>query len=194
MEKNANIWYHTDKAFGMVVPKLLIGFFLLCAVAFGTYSLYSSKNNQIPSGTQLSQENIASTDSGAVITDNPTVPKPTEEDVISLFFSLIQEKKISDAIMLLTSKNIATDSDRQAWGVQLNTLKSIKIVSISPWNKENWNQEQRQYKVIVSVTLDSSSASSAIPYFGWQEPESQKWITIVAEDGVWKIDSIASGP
>lgn len=178
----------------MAALKLLIGFILLCAVAFGTYSLYSSKNKQIPSGSLSLQENIVPSDSKSVIIDQPVVPKPMEEDVISLFFSLIQEKKISDAITLLTSKNITTDSDRQAWGVQLNALKSVKIVSMTPWKKENWIQGQRQYKVIFSVTLDPSSLSAAIGYYGWQEPESEKWITITVEDGVWKIDSIASGP
>ena len=68
-----------------------------------------------------------------------TVPLPTEEDIIRAFFNLINEKRIPEAITMMSKTMAADDSTKQAWGVHFNAIKSINIQQIEPSMQESWN-------------------------------------------------------
>ncbi len=42
--------------------------------------------------------------------------------------------------------------------------------------------------------MDPSSANAPIPYYGYETGENIRFITLVKENKLWKIDEIATGP
>jgi len=101
-----------------------------------------------------------------------SVPLPTEKDVIRTFFSLINEKRIPEAIGMMDKSVVFDDSAKQAYGVQFNNFGTVTIKSIDQTSESN------KYKVV----FDTDSG------------EDTRWITVVKIDNLWKISDIATGP
>jgi len=137
-------------------------------------------------------ENTPATENTPAVTS--TVPLPTEEDIIRLFFNLINEKKIPDAVSMMSKSITGDDSTKQAWGVQFNALESVKVQNIEPARKESWSQNSHEYKVTLDVSVSPQAANATIPYYGWDNGSNLRWVEIVKEDEVWKINQIATGP
>ncbi len=55
-----------------------------------------------------------------------TVSLYAEEDVIRNFFRFIGEKRIPEAISLMTTPMIGEESSKQAWGANFNAINSAK--------------------------------------------------------------------
>jgi len=123
-----------------------------------------------------------------------SVPLPSEEDVIRNFFSLINEKKIPEAIGIMSKINTDNDSTKQAWGVQFNAIKSINVQKIEKSMEEDWLENSHIYKTTLEAYVSSEAASAPIPYYGWGDNPNIKWIELVKEDGLWKVNEIATGP
>jgi hypothetical protein len=128
------------------------------------------------------------------ITEQKSVPLPSEEDIIRSFFNLIDESKPSDAVMTMTSSITENDSQKQAWAVQFNAISLIKVLTIEASMPEEWTDLEHSYKVNLEVKMNPDSASASIPYYGWDNGENIRWVTIVKEDNLWKIKNIATGP
>ncbi|PIP52770.1 hypothetical protein COX08_04675, partial [Candidatus Beckwithbacteria bacterium CG23_combo_of_CG06-09_8_20_14_all_34_8] len=62
------------------------------------------------------------------------VPLPAGHDIVNLFFNLINEKRIPEAIEMMSETAVPDDSAKQAWGVQFNAIKSISVIDIEPWD------------------------------------------------------------
>ncbi len=122
-----------------------------------------------------------------------TAPLPTEEDVIRLFFTLIDEARIPEAVAMMSVEAVPDDSYRQAWGVQFNALDSIKVSKIEPYGQENWSPSSHTYKVNLEVTVSENAANAPIPYYGWGNGDNLRWVEIVKEGDLWKINQIATG-
>jgi len=128
-------------------------------------------------------------------TQNPTpttpttVPLPTGEDIIRTFFALINEKKIPEAVEMLSSTAAPDESTKQTWGVNFNTLDSIILKSIEEWQKSDWTENEMTYKVILVAQVKPNPQ-----FWAWDNGENTKWISLVKEDNLWKISQIASGP
>ena len=123
-----------------------------------------------------------------------SVPLPTEEDIIRTFFNLINEKRIPEAISMMSERTVTNDGVKQSWGVQFNAIKSIKVLSIEPSMKENWTDDYHSYKTSFEVSMSLESANAVIPYYGWDGSPSIKWIGLVKEKGLWKVEGISTGP
>jgi hypothetical protein len=127
------------------------------------------------------------------ISSNPTpivnsVPLPSQEDIIRTFFELINEKRIPEAINMMTKENNTDDSVKQAWGVMFNAFKLITVTSIEAAS-ENF------YKVNLIIEMNEDAASvKPIPYYGFGNGQFTRWIGLEKEDNLWKISGIASGP
>lgn len=126
--------------------------------------------------------------------NNDTVPLPQEQDIISNFFSLINERKIPEAIAMMSSTMIPDDSTKQAWGVQFNDIKSINVLKIEPSLSENWTDEKHTYKVTLEAYVSSDAANAPIPYYGWQDNPNIRWVELIKEGTLWKINSLSTGP
>jgi hypothetical protein len=115
-----------------------------------------------------------------------TVPLPNQEDIVRLFFNLINEKRIPEAIAMMDSKMIPDDSTKQAYGVQFNAIQSIKVTEIQPAGGNI-------FMVTLNVQMDPKSVDAPIPYYNW-DPISTRWIGLTKNNNQWQIASIATGP
>jgi len=123
-----------------------------------------------------------------------TVPLPQEEDIVRNFFVLIDEKKIPEAISMMSDEMVGNDSMKQAWGIQFNDIKSINVLKIEPSMKEEWSASKHSYKVTLEAYVSSDAANAPIPYYGWEDNPNIRWVEIIKVGNFWKINSLATGP
>lgn len=117
------------------------------------------------------------------------VPLPTGEDIVRAFFNLINEKRILEAVAMLSREATPNEATKQTWGVNFNSLESITVKSINEWQKEVWADDEVAYKVTVVAKVKPESS-----FHAWADGENIKWINLKKEAGLWKIFQIASGP
>jgi len=127
-------------------------------------------------------------------TGNNIVPLPQEKDIINNFFTLIDEGKVSDAVMMMPSIITSDDSTKQAFGVQFSAMKSVKVIKIEESMKEDWTETRHQYMVTLDVVMDPSSAGGPIPYYGFKKGENVRFVGLVKEGNQWKVKGMATGP
>jgi len=121
-------------------------------------------------------------------TAQAAVPLPQGEDIVRNFFSLINEGKISDAVNMLTPNAVPNDSAKQAWGVQFNAFEKITIKQIEPAGENT-------YKVTFDVKMKPGTENAQpMPYYGWGDGESVRWVALEKIDNLWKVAGIATGP
>lgn len=117
------------------------------------------------------------------------VPLPSKEDVVRAFCSLINEGKISEAVLMMDNED---DTVRQSWGVSLNNFSSFVLIDINPSKVEN---SVNTFEIDVDVKLKENLTNLPIPNYGWRDGINKRWITLVEkEKGRYKIAEIATGP
>ena len=119
-------------------------------------------------------------------TAKEAVPLPQEEDVISLFFELINEKRIPEAISMLSPQAIGDESQKQAWGVQFNAFSNVLVKSVD-------REEKGLYRVVLGAEMKPSAADAIIPFYGYTNGENTRWISLDKVDESYKISGIATG-
>jgi hypothetical protein len=123
------------------------------------------------------------------------VPLPTGEDVVRIFFNLINEKRIPEAIGMMHSSMVPDDTSKQQWGVHFNSLVSVSVIKLEPFHKKEWTRAKNVYKVVLKVKVKQEAANAPIPNYGWENGENVRWIHIQKDKkGLWKIAGIATGP
>jgi hypothetical protein len=127
-------------------------------------------------------------------TEGGGVPLPLDTDIITSFFSLIETKRPSDAVTMMTSSTTNSDSQKQAWAVQFNAIDSMKVLNVEPSMKNEWTETKHTYKLTLDVTMNPNSANEPIPYFGWENGQNIRWVTLIKEGKMWKIEGLATGP
>ena len=178
--------------------------FLACASVFlAGCDIIPPKNDTLAPTTSVQTETITQTnvqDSNMVTvipttiqtTDNSGgVPLPTAEDIIRSFVSLVEAKRPSDAV---TTMKVTDDSEKQAWAVQFNAINSMKFIKSEKANESEWTSTKQMYKVTLDVQMNPNSADAVIPYYGWDNGQNIRWITLEKVGKMWKISSIATGP
>lgn len=109
------------------------------------------------------------------------VPLPTEEDIIRLFFQLIDEKRIDEALSMMSPKA------GQNWRPYLESFQKIKLLEVE-------KTELGSFRVLLDVEMTSDSARGSIPFFGYSNGQNIKFVNLVKENDTWKIEGIATGP
>ncbi len=122
------------------------------------------------------------------------VPLPSEKSIITTFFNLIDEKRVDAAVSMMTNSILKDDSQKQAWGVQFNAFNSVKVLKIESSMPEEWSGNEHSYRVTLEVKMDPGSANAPIPYYGWENGQNIRWITLEKSVSLWKIKGIATGP
>ncbi|MFA6017077.1 MAG: hypothetical protein WC744_03250 [Patescibacteria group bacterium] len=126
--------------------------------------------------------------------ESNVVPLPQETDIVNNFISFIDEGKASDAVMMMSSSTINDDSTKQAYEVQYAAMTSVKVKKIEESSKSDWTDSWHQYMVTLDVTMDPSSANGPIPYYGYDQGENIRFLNLIRENNVWKIEGLATGP
>lgn len=117
------------------------------------------------------------------------VPLPTGEDIVRVFFELINEKRVPEAVAMLSREAAPDETTKQTWGVNFNSLRSITIKSIEEWQKNEWTEKQMTFKVILRAEIRPESS-----FYAWDNGENTRWINLKKEDNLWKIFQVATGP
>jgi len=171
-------------------------FILIAVLVVGGIGVLSTKvlkkpgdGNQLPNQTQTTPQNSPTTQQEQKT--NNEVPLPSDEDIIRNFVNLIEEGKADKAALMMKTKD---DTELQTWGVHFNAINSFKLLKIEKANEESWSDNKHIYKVVLDVVMNPSSASAPIPYYGWQNGENIRWITLEKVGNIWKIAEIATGP
>jgi hypothetical protein len=150
---------------------------------------FAAKLGEIVSGiVSLPTVNTGNQSSG------DTVPLPELDDSVRNFFVHIDEKSPSEAVSMLSSTITSDESVKQAWAVQFNAINHMKVINIEPANTQDWSTDRQMYKLTLDVEMNPDSKNAPIPYYGWDNGTNIRWVTLVKEAGLWRIQNIATGP
>jgi len=168
----------------LVLPLILVVGVVL-VLAFQSGSFFNQSENS-PSSLPASPEQV---------TPNQAVPLPSEEEIISLFFTLINERRIDEAIGMMSPEAVPDEASRQAWKTQFEAIQSINPQVIQAYNRERWTEKEHLYQVTLAVSVSSEAAKAPIPYYGWGDNPDTRWIVLEKnQEGQWQIASLATGP
>jgi len=90
---------------------------------------------------------------------------------------------------MFSSAAAPDESAKQTWAVNFNTLESISVKSIAEWQKTDWTENIKSYKIIVIAKNKPNPQFRA-----WEDGENTRWINLIKENNLWKISEIATGP
>jgi hypothetical protein len=166
------------------------------SVALGLTSACSSDTGgPVDSPSRTSSRPTTTPTSGLPTTGAPTSDAPeSEEDAIGAFFDLVDEGRAADAVLAMSSSVTGDDSAKQAWAVQLAAMTSVKVLALGPSMPVDWTATRHTYRVTLDVRMSPGSSTAPIPYYGYTAGENVRFVSVVAEDGAWKVDTIGTGP
>lgn len=168
----------------LILPLVFVAGVVL-VLAFKSGSFFSSQKS-LPSTLSNPSEQA---------TPDQAVPLPSEEDIISLFFSLINERRIDEAIGMMSPEAVPDEASQQAWKAQFEAIQSINPQAIQAYNREQWTEKEHLYQVTLAVSVSSEAAKAPIPYYGWGDNPDTRWIVLEKnQEGQWQIASLATGP
>lgn len=151
--------------------------------------IFASKLGEIVTGiVPLTIEKAGNQSSGN------TVPLPQMVDVVRNFLTHIDEKSSSEAVAMFSSTITKDESVRQAWAVQFNAINHMKVTNIEPAQTREWSNNSQKYKLTLEVEMNPDSVDAPIPYYGWENGQNVRWITLVKENNLWKIKDLNTGP
>jgi hypothetical protein len=108
---------------------------------------------------------------------------PTQEDLARNFFNLIGEGKIDDALKMMD----ANSDTKQMWGVNFNSVSSLKVKSVEPAFKDEWTAERVTYKVMLEVKAKAGQNA-------WSNGLVARWITLTKTVTGWVVHELANNP
>jgi hypothetical protein len=122
-------------------------------------------------------------------------PLPSGKDVINLFWQLINEDKIPEAVGMMSPEMVPDDSTKQAYGVMFNSFLSVRVISVKAFGETEWTDKQQTYEVNLATDVNPAAANAPIPYYGYEGAENVRFIHLSkSKTGVWQIAEIATGP
>lgn len=146
----------------------LLGLFVVCG-------LYVVRQKEVVVTQQIKQK-------------GDSVPLPKAEDAIQIFFGLVDEGRVSEAVEMMAPESIGDESQKQAWGVMWNAFDEIKVTNLA-------KIEESLYKVSLKTRMKEGFEDIIpMPYYGYGNGDFVRWVEVVNVEGVWKIRGIATGP
>jgi len=128
-----------------------------------------------------SAESVACDDEKGCLVSPNSVPLATSEDAVRTFLGLIAEKKIPEAVGILSANASPDEASKQMWGVNFNSIKKLTI--------KNIEGSEDTFKVTLDLEVNNPGE------YNWENGENLRWITVSKNpNNDWKIDSIATGP
>jgi len=128
-------------------------------------------------------------------TDDIKVSLPDGADTINLFWQLINEYCISEAIDMMSPNLITDDSAKQTYGVQFNHIKSVNVMAVDPYNTDSWTTNSQMYETTLEIYVSQDAADAPIPFYGFEDNPNIYFISLSQDKaGKWQIDQIGTGP
>ncbi|MBU0975480.1 MAG: hypothetical protein ABIE03_02590 [Patescibacteria group bacterium] len=175
-----------------------IGFTAVAVIIGGSVTaliLYNrSKNDNFSENSQNVDDSADNTTTFSK-TEDDNVSDPTAEDVIRLFFALIDEDRPNEAVLMMSDNLVGTDpiqsnSKIQAYAVTFDEWESVQTLSVEEYDKENWTIHARIYKVKISIIFIDNPEYN----LNWDEGENTRRVRLLRVEDKWQIDGIATGP
>ncbi|MFA6454982.1 MAG: hypothetical protein WCV70_03955 [Patescibacteria group bacterium] len=110
----------------------------------------------------------------------------SQEAVAISFLDKLSGKKIDEALQMMD----ANENTKQGWGVNFNTIESLKINKTEEAFKEECTPTRQTFKVELEVKVKPEGER-----LGWENGKNFRWITLEKNaGGVWLIHEIANNP
>ncbi|MEJ5167220.1 MAG: hypothetical protein WHV67_09365 [Thermoanaerobaculia bacterium] len=119
------------------------------------------------------------------------VPLPRDEDIIYNFANLIEEKRYYEAASMIKTES---EGELNAWATQFSFIRKFQVLKIEEYKKEEWTKNKHYFKVIFDVLMEPESKNAPIPYYGWENGENTRWITLEKIGNISRISEISTGP
>jgi hypothetical protein len=123
-------------------------------------------------------------------------PLPGGKDCIRIFFNLINEGRVADALKMMDEKAFFPDkAAKENWGKIFHSMTSVSIKNIEPSNTGEWTTNYQLYKVVLLIKMKPSGVNSPIHDYGWFNGLNTRWISLKKnQNRLWKIQGFATGP
>ncbi|MCX6763015.1 MAG: hypothetical protein NT093_04540 [Candidatus Moranbacteria bacterium] len=172
----------------------IVMFFFVPLLLLSGCGKKQSVTGKVP-GQMVRQETSVGAEKNQEVSQSAEVPLPQGEDIVKLFFNLINEKKIPEAVAMMDDSAVPDNSAKQAWGVQFDIVDSVAVKSIDPSNIGDETEGQETFKVVLDAKIKPGSENAIMPNFGWENGENIRWVgTKKNSEGMWKILGIGTGP
>jgi hypothetical protein len=110
----------------------------------------------------------------------------SQQAVANNFLDNLANLKIQDALAMMDTN----DNTKQMWGVNFNTIESLKVNKIEEAFKEEWTATHQSFKVELDVKVKPAGEQ-----LGWQNGKNFRWITLEKNtSGTWMIHELANNP
>jgi len=108
------------------------------------------------------------------------------QTVVTHFFDALRTHHIQDAL-----ENMDANNDiKQAWGVNFNTITSLKLMKITEAFPEEWTPTHQSFQVELDVSVKPEGEQ-----LGWKNGKNIRWITLEKnKSGQWLIHELANNP
>jgi len=111
-----------------------------------------------------------------------------DEDFIYGFYDLVNQKKLDEAIAMMTGELAGNDQARQMWENVFANLEKVKVIDLAAEDQGSGENSPRVYRVLIYARLKNPGQSR-----NWSEGENTRWITVSAWGEARKISQIAAG-
>ncbi len=81
------------------------------------------------------------------------------------------------------------ENTKQMWGVNFNTIQSLRVKDIAPVFEEEWTSSRQSFKVELEVGVTSEGEG-----YGWRQGQNTRWVTLQKNGGIWQIHELANNP
>ena len=118
-------------------------------------------------------------------------PKTTSHEAdLRSFFSMISKGDQITAIRMLSYNMAPNDTMLQMWLANLQSIKSLEVVSVEQAKLEQWTSEREYYKVTLKITTSDPPEK-----YGWENGTNIRWVTLIPQGGGgWKIEELSQNP
>ncbi|MEI6596852.1 MAG: hypothetical protein WCL13_01395, partial [bacterium] len=109
----------------------------------------------------------------------------SQEQTVKQFFDYLAGKKITEALALMNTN----DDAKQGWGVNFNTINSLKVKSCAEDMKDDWTPDRQRFKCELEVSVKPEGEQ-----IGWNQGANTRWIIMTKTDGKWWLRELTNNP
>ena len=124
----------------------------------------------------------------SVVVARPEAEQPagaSQESTARKFFEAVAGGRTPEFLVMLGM----SDSEKQAWKTNFQTVKSLKVVSVEPAFQEEWTASRQVFKFALEAQVTDQGLQ-----FGWENGRNFRWLTLESKGGQWLVTEIANNP
>ena len=119
----------------------------------------------------------------------PAKPAGDARDVIARFFALLDAGEGEEAVELMRADIRAQDLARAMWLASFESIDSIALTKTEERMKEQWSNTIQYYRCLLTIRLKPGEQPGL-----WEDGTVTRYVSVTAEEGVWKIGEVSVNP